>query len=231
MRTSWKAAVITVGGGAVGLAPDCGAARRGRSVLVRERFSVGDHRDGPAGLGRRWRVQHSEERWSRRALDTLPLWCRSGSPAGRRRRLVRLTGSPWSGRTGVAAGEGKLRAAASAMGRRGVRHAWLRARVHALDPDGTGAGVRTDRGLHRVEDRGLHRAESDIVNAGAYSGDRLERLGCPLGTLSGRIPDGERVVVRAGGRAFTFVPAFGRICSDLALGGHTVGHDDPVELR
>jgi sarcosine oxidase len=40
-----------------------------------------------------------------------------------------------------------------------------------------------------------------------------------LGTLEGRIADGSRVVVSAGGWAFKFAPLFGRACATLAAGG------------
>ncbi|MEV7831265.1 FAD-dependent oxidoreductase [Streptomyces subrutilus] len=387
--SSESAGVIVVGGGAVGLASAWEVARRGRPVLLLERFALGHERGGSAGLERQWRVQYSEERWSRLALATLPLWRSLESASGR--RLVHATGSLWFGRTGVATSEGELRAAASVMERLGVPHDWLTAaeiearfgfaglprdyegfhqadggvidvrgtlaalaglgaaagvrvreheHVRAIAPDGTGVSVRTDRGVHR--------AESVIVNAGAFGGALLQGLGCPvdlhvfrmssgyfacrgpavdlptwyafvepdasganrsfygfgrnpwtggdlvraapdtevpvaaadaadpqqpdagdlartadwvrahlpglvpevrgagtclaslpadparqflLGTLSGRIPDGERVVVQAGGWAFKFVPAFGRICADLALDGSSSRHEGTVVLR
>lgn len=381
--------MIVVGGGAVGLASAWEAARRGRSVLVLERFSIGHGRGSSAGLERQWRIQYSEERWSRLALETLPLWRAVESFAGR--RLVHPTGSLWFGRTGVATSEGELRAAASVLDRLDVRYDWLSApeiearfgfarlpadhegfhqadggvidvegtlralrylgaragvrvreneRVLAVEPDGAGVTVRTDAAVHR--------ADNVIVNAGAYTGELLDRLGCPvdlhvfrmssgyftpraetfdlptwyvflppddsganrsfygfgrnpwtgdallraapdtevpvtapdpaaphppnaadlertvawvrahlpglvpeitgrstclaslpadpsrqflIGSLAGRIPDGERVVVQAGGWAFKFVPAFGRICADLALDGRTRRLDGPAVLR
>jgi sarcosine oxidase len=42
-----------------------------------------------------------------------------------------------------------------------------------------------------------------------------------LGSAAGLVPDGERLVVSAGGWAFKFVPLFGRACVDLALDGRT----------
>lgn len=39
-----------------------------------------------------------------------------------------------------------------------------------------------------------------------------------LGSLDGQVPHGERVVVQSAGWAFKFVPAFGRVCAELALG-------------
>jgi sarcosine oxidase len=51
-----------------------------------------------------------------------------------------------------------------------------------------------------------------------------------LGTLAGRVPGGERVVVQAAGWAFKFVPVFGRICADLALEGASGFHDPVTEL-
>ncbi|WP_331446427.1 hypothetical protein [Streptomyces xanthochromogenes] len=51
-----------------------------------------------------------------------------------------------------------------------------------------------------------------------------------IGSLAGRIPNGERIVVQAGGWAFKFVPAFGRICADLALDGHSTRHESATVL-
>ncbi|MFK0172139.1 FAD-dependent oxidoreductase [Streptomyces sp. NPDC090306] len=39
-----------------------------------------------------------------------------------------------------------------------------------------------------------------------------------LGSLHGQVPYGERVVVQSAGWAFKFVPSFGRLCAELALG-------------
>ncbi|MEU9116609.1 hypothetical protein AB0D04_33895 [Streptomyces sp. NPDC048483] len=46
---------------------------------------------------------------------------------------------------------------------------------------------------------------------------------CP-GRADGPTPDGERITVAAGGRAFTFVPVFGEIAVDLMVHGRT-DHD------
>jgi sarcosine oxidase len=385
---SVDADVIVVGGGPVGLASAWEAARRGRSVTVLERFGVGHDRASSAGLERQWRLQHSEERWSRLALTTLPLWHALEAAAGR--RLVHPTGSLWFGRVGVATSEGELRTAAEVLQRLGVPYDWLSAaeiearfgftglpadhagfhqrdggvidvkgtvaalwrlavaagvrvrgntRVRAVEPDGDGVTVRTDAGTHR--------ADAVVVNAGAFVNDLLAPLGCPLdlrvfrmssayftrrapavdlptwyaylgaedglgrgslygfghnpwtgndlvraapdaelplgegeladpglpdaadlahaevwlrdhlpglvpigeragtclaalpadprrqfylGSLAGRVPDGERVVVQSAGWAFKFVPVFGRICVDLALDGTSPHHDPAMVL-
>ncbi|CAM5248964.1 Monomeric sarcosine oxidase [Streptomyces xanthochromogenes] len=380
--------VIVTGGGAIGLASAWEVARRGRSVLVLERFSRGHDRGSSAGLERQWRVQYSEERWSRLALETLPRWRELEAAGGR--RLVHHTGSLWFGRPGVATSEGELRAAAAVMDRLDVPYDWLTAaeiekrfgfvrlpaghegfyqadggvidvrgtlatlaglgaaagvrvreheRVLAVEPDGTGVTVHTERAVHR--------AETVVVNAGACGAELLRDLGCPvdlhvfrmssgyfarrsaavdpptwyaflepdasganrsfygfgsnpwtggdllraapdtevpvtgpdplaahppdagdlartadwvrahlpflipeltgastclaalpadparqflIGSLAGRIPDGERIVVQAGGWAFKFVPAFGRVCADLALDGHSTRHESATVL-
>lgn len=42
-----------------------------------------------------------------------------------------------------------------------------------------------------------------------------------LGTASGLVPEGDRLVIAAGGWAFKFVPVFGQACVDLAVDGRT----------
>ncbi|QIQ00928.1 FAD-dependent oxidoreductase [Streptomyces liangshanensis] len=219
--SSNDADVIVVGGGAIGLASAWEVARRGHSVLVLERFGTGHDRASSAGLERQWRIQYSEERWSRLALETVPLWHALESAAGL--RLVHRTGSLWFGRAGVATSEGELRAAGAVLERLGVPYEWLSApeiearfgfarlpadhegfyqrdggvidvkgtvgalsrlcslagvrvreneRVRAVEPDGEGVTVRTDRGVHR--------AGAVVVNAGAFTDELLAPLGCAL---------------------------------------------------
>ncbi|MFJ2607863.1 NAD(P)/FAD-dependent oxidoreductase [Streptomyces sp. NPDC087425] len=370
--------VLVVGGGAIGLAAAREVARRGRSVCVLERFALGHERGGSAGWERQWRIQYSQERWARLALETLPLWRQLEAEA--ERPLVHARGSLWFGQVGVATSEGELALAAAVLDALEVPYDWLTAleierrfgfaalprdhegfhqadggvidvratlealaalgvrsgvrvvehlAVHALEPDGAGVTVRTARGDFR--------AESVIVACGAFTDALLAPLGCGLGlrvfrmasahfarrrpdvdlptwyaflesaetganeslygfghdpwtgndlvrvapdaelpvepgaeadtalslraaeqldrtarwvrahlpgltprpthpgtclaalpadperefylgTLAGRIPDGERIVVQAAGWAFKFVPAFGRTCADLATG-------------
>lgn len=393
---------MVVGGGAVGLAAAWHAARRGRAVHLLERFRIGHERGSSAGLERQWRIQYSEEQWSRLALDTLPLWRALESAAAR--PLLHQTGSLWFGRPGVATSEGELRAAAGVLDSLGVDYSWLSAaeiearfgfarlspqhegfhqadggvidvkgtldalrrlcleagvrlheqvRVRAVEPDASGVTVRTDCGDHR--------ADTAVVSAGAFANELLAPLGHPLelrrfrmtsayfarrvtggadaahagvdlptwyaflepdegqgggeganrsyygfgvnpwtgggllraapdtelplgdadpadrapadaellrrtadwvgrhlpglapaplypssclaalpadparqfylGSLAGEVPDGERVVVQAGGWAFKFVPAFGRICADLALDGSSRHAHAALALR
>ncbi|KIF66885.1 hypothetical protein HY68_34085 [Streptomyces sp. AcH 505] len=117
--------VIVVGGGAIGLASAWEVSRRGRSVTVLERFGTGHDWASSAGLERQWRLQYSEEQWSRLALETLPRWHALESAADR--RLLHRTGSLWFGRVGLATSEGELHTAATVLGRLGVPYEWLSA--------------------------------------------------------------------------------------------------------
>ncbi|MFC1430220.1 FAD-dependent oxidoreductase [Streptacidiphilus sp. N1-3] len=190
-RSSGDADVIVVGGGAIGLASAWEAARRGRSVLVLERFRVGHERGSSAGLERQWRVQYSEECWSRLALDTLPLWQGLESAAGR--RLVHLTGSLWFGRVGVATSEGELQAAASVLERLGVRYDWVSA-----------AEIEARFGFARLpaDHEGFHQPDGGVIDVRGTL-DALHRLGAEAGVRvheNTRVravePDGDGVTVR-----------------------------------
>ncbi len=168
-RSSMDADVVVVGGGAVGLASAWEAARRGRSVLVLERFQVGHQRASSAGLERQWRIQYSEEQWSRLALDTLPLWRALESAAGT--RLVHLTGSLWFGRVGVSTSEGELRAAASVLERLGVGHDWLSA-----------SEIEARFGFARLPDdhEGFYQPDGGVIDVRGTI-DALRRVGARAG--------------------------------------------------
>ncbi|MFJ2651476.1 FAD-dependent oxidoreductase [Streptomyces sp. NPDC087420] len=189
--SSDDADVIVVGGGAIGLASAWEVARRGRSVTVLERFDTGHDRASSAGLERQWRIQYSEERWSRLALETLPLWHALESAADR--RLVHATGSLWFGRVGLATSEGELRAAGAVLERLGVPYEWLSA------PE-----IESRFGFARLpaDHEGFHQRDGGVIDVKGTIG-ALSRLCALTGVrIRGRErvravePDGDGVTVR-----------------------------------
>src|SRR5688572_3212565 len=66
--------VIVVGGGAMGSAAAWQLSRRGRSVLVLERFEPGHVNGGSHGASRIFRLAYPEEDYVRMAQRALSLW-------------------------------------------------------------------------------------------------------------------------------------------------------------
>jgi sarcosine oxidase len=66
--------VVVIGGGVMGASTAWWLARRGRSVLVLERFEAGHRRGSSHGTERIFRLTNPDPFWCRHALAALPLW-------------------------------------------------------------------------------------------------------------------------------------------------------------
>ena len=66
--------VVVIGGGVMGASTAWWLARRGRSVLVLERFEAGHRRGSSHGTERIFRLTNADPFWCRHALAALPLW-------------------------------------------------------------------------------------------------------------------------------------------------------------
>jgi sarcosine oxidase len=90
----------------------------------------------------------------------------------------------------------------------------------------TGGGAHREHDLRRVTDW-VREHLPDLVPEPLSPGTCVAALPTDhdrqfyLGSAAGLVPDGERLVISAGGWGFKFVPVFGRACVELALDGRT----------
>jgi sarcosine oxidase len=87
---------VVVGGGIMGTATTRALARRGRNVLLLERFQIGHKRGSSHGASRIFRLSYPEQRYVEMAQDSLLLWKELEAECGE--RLVTKTGGFDTGR-------------------------------------------------------------------------------------------------------------------------------------
>jgi len=178
--------VVVVGGGVVGSAEARSLARRGRSVVLLERFSIGHDRGSSHGRSRIFRFSYHDPRYVRMAQEALPLWRALEAEAGE--AILQTTGGL---DTGTALDDHL--AALEACGARfevldGVE---VRRRFPALSlPDGTAALFQPDAGIV-LADRAWRAFVAGAVAAGAAVREEAPALAIR--------PGDESVEVDAGG--------------------------------
>ncbi|KGM01034.1 FAD-dependent oxidoreductase, partial [Cellulomonas cellasea] len=109
---------VVVGGGVMGAAAAWQLARRGREVVLVERFEPGHARGASHGTSRIYRTTYAAAEYLDLAREALGLWRELEDEAGVPGEVLTLTG-------GVSQGGPELRAVADAFTARGVPHAWV----------------------------------------------------------------------------------------------------------
>jgi len=151
--------VIVVGAGAMGSATAWWLARRGRSVLVLERFEQGHERGSSHGSSRIFRLAYPVPRYVRMAQAALPLWRELEDDAGV--ELLTITGGVDHGDaatvTEVADALGACGAAHELLPADAAAERWpgMRFRGNVLfQPDGGRA--HADATVRALQDRAAH---------------------------------------------------------------------------
>lgn len=111
---------VVVGGGVMGAAAAWQLARRGREVVLVERFEPGHARGASHGTSRIYRTTYAAAEYLDLAREAFGLWRELEDEAGVPGEVLTLTG-------GVSQGGPELRAVADAFAARGVPHAWVTA--------------------------------------------------------------------------------------------------------
>jgi sarcosine oxidase len=140
-----EADVVVIGGGVMGCATARALARRGRSVVLLERFAIGHTRGSSHGRSRIFRFSYDHSDYVRMAMDSLSLWRDLERETGR--EVLKLTGGLDVGET-------------------------IDRNVRALEKHGVGYELLTpDQAAERFpflafpDDRILYQADSGIVLA------------------------------------------------------------------
>lgn len=145
---------LVVGGGVMGSAAAWQLARRGRDVVLLERFAPGHAHGASHGTSRIYRTTYAEPEYLDLAQEALRLWREVEDETGT--ELLDVTGGVSHGRRDGAA-ERRADAIGAAFAARGVEHEWL-------DP---AAAAERWPGL-RFEGRVLH----EVATAGRLHADR-----------------------------------------------------------
>jgi len=183
---------LVVGGGVMGSAAAWQLARRGRDVLLLERFEPGHVHGASHGASRIYRTTYAEPEYLDLAQEALGLWRELEAESGL--GLLDVTGGLSHGRRDTAA-ERRTDAIAAAFSARGVDHEWL-------DPAAAAErwpGLRFEgRVLHEPGAGRLHadRAVAAFQGAAATHGAEV-RHRSPVRHLE-RVPGGVRVVTETG---------------------------------
>jgi len=145
---------VVVGGGVMGSAAAWQLARRGRDVVLLERFAPGHAHGASHGTSRIYRATYAEPEYLDLAQEALALWREVEDETGA--ELLAVTGGVSHGRRDATA-ERRADAIAAAFTARGIAHEWL-------DP---AAAAERWPGL-RFEGRVLH----EVATAGRLHADR-----------------------------------------------------------
>lgn len=145
---------LVVGGGVMGSAAAWQLARRGRDVVLLERFAPGHAHGASHGTSRIYRTTYAEPEYLDLAQEALRLWREVEDETGT--ELLDVTGGVSHGRRDGAA-ERRADAIGAAFAARGIEHEWL-------DP---AAAAERWPGL-RFEGRVLH----EVATAGRLHADR-----------------------------------------------------------
>lgn len=202
---------VVVGGGVMGAAAAWELARRGREVVLLERFEPGHARGASHGSSRIYRTTYAAPEYLDLAQEAFFLWRELEDEAGAPGDVLTLTG-------GVSQGGPELGGVADAFAARGVPHAWLR----AAEASERWPGLRFEGDvLHEPATAGrLHadRAVAAFLGAATARG-AVVRHRTPVLRLEARASG---VDVHTGGevlRARSVVLAAGAWTSVLAPGG------------
>lgn len=218
---------VVVGGGVMGSAAAWQLARRGRDVVLLERFGPGHAHGASHGSTRIYRTTYAEAEYLDLAQEALGLWRRLEDEAGV--PLLDVTGGVSHAAPGTASAA-RTRAVAAAFTARGVPHAWL-------DPHEAAArwpGLRFEgRVLHETTTAGRLHADRSVaaLQAAAAAHGAEVRHRTPVRHLE-RVPGGVRVVTERGEVvARRVVVAVGAWSAGLlvdVLGGHAAAPLPPL---
>lgn len=159
--------VVVVGAGVIGLAAARALARRGRGVVVLDRFEAGHARGSSHGTSRIFRLAYADRRYVRLALEALPLWRELERESGV--ELLRTVGA-------LDVGPG-LEPFARALRAEGVEAELLapeeaRARFPAFALEGSGGLYQPDGGV-LFADRALEALRAGAAARGAELRDEV----------------------------------------------------------
>lgn len=184
---------LVVGGGVMGSAAAWQLARRGRDVLLLERFEPGHVHGASHGASRIYRTTYAEPEYLDLAQEALGLWRELEAESGL--DLLAVTGGVSHGRRDAAA-ERRADAIAAAFAARGIGHEWLA----PAEAGERWPGIRFEgRVLHETATAGrLHadRAVAALQGAAAAQGAEV-RHRSPVRHLE-RVPGGVRAVTETG---------------------------------
>lgn len=113
---------LVVGGGVMGSAAAWQLARRGRDVVLLERFAPGHAHGASHGTSRIYRTTYAEPEYLDLAQEALALWREVEDETGT--ELLAVTGGVSHGRRDGAA-ERRADAIGAAFAARGIEHEWL----------------------------------------------------------------------------------------------------------
>lgn len=202
---------VVVGGGVMGAATAWQLARRGRQVVLLERFGRGHVRGASHGASRIFRTTYARPEYLDLAQEAFGLWRALEDEAPRVGDLLQITG-------GVSHGSPATREVAQAFAARGVPHEWLT----PAEAEERWPGLRFEgEVLQETSSAGrLHadRAVEAFLQAAVTAGARV-RHSTPVRALEQRA-DGVRVVTDTGTwRAGRVVVAAGAWTSGVVPGG------------
>lgn len=115
--------LIVIGGGSVGLSVAYHASKRGRKVLVLEKFGVLNNRGSSAGASRQFRLQYAQQYMSELSLASQNYWADLQSYNSR--TLIRQNGSLWFGDPNLSSQEGGIAAAEAVMDKLSIPYTHL----------------------------------------------------------------------------------------------------------
>jgi sarcosine oxidase/L-pipecolate oxidase len=105
--------LIVIGGGPIGLSTAYHASRRGKRVLVLEKFGFLNNNGSSAGASRQFRLQYAQQYMAELSIAAQDYWADLQSHSSD--TLVRLDGSLWFGDPALSSQEGGIAAAEKVM--------------------------------------------------------------------------------------------------------------------
>ena len=181
--------VLVVGAGVMGAATARALARRGREVLLLERFEVGHDRGSSHGASRVFRLSYDDPTYVRMAQEALPLWRELEDESGR--SVLRTTGGVDVG-SGAIANAPALEECGASYERMDGRAASERFPTFSFPPD-VPALFQADAGIVRAESA----IRAFVDSATAHGAELREET-----RVVGLAPNDEDVTVETEAEAF-----------------------------